>query len=428
MHNADEVVSRPEGTGIVNLTLQDCRSSKILEYYSAFANSGGGEITVTCPSRFESDKDEEISLLRKRLQDVSNISPNPVMSSHFRKSSEGFILDVPYADRLFRPVYLDGSPETGTFVWKDCDICICGAEQVRSMIRDRSDGNDGKTMEDFDASVLNTVSLGDFRSRLKKDHIWSSLDVEKLMTSSLATVNRENRLVPAVAGILLFSDHHTITSRFKGYRLRYSDGRWAIDSEDGRWSGNIQDFRSEVSACISSIYGDMSESVMELVTNALIHSDYHLGDGVSVIYGNSVLKIINYGMFRSSVEESIKGKRDRRNPIIANILSSVSTFRGLGNAIVRLNENGYRTDVSQNLIEGKVTVTVKPSKIKDIELSIYAKRVLELLIANKDMVIDEISEKIGLGRRQTERYLSELKEKGILKREGSRRSGRWKIL
>lgn len=429
MRNADEEVSRPEGMEIRNLTLQDCLSSRFLEYYSALANSEGGGIFVACPGKFESDKDEMISVLKQRLQNTSDISPNPVMSSDFTKTSEGFVLNVSPADRLSRPVYLGNFPETGTFVFKDDEIQICKAEQVLSMIRDKSDEGDGRLLKDLDVSAINTASLEDFKSLLKKDHVWTPLDNDKLMMSSRTVGNHENKFRPAVAGILLFSDYHTIVTRFKGYRLRYSDDKWAIDSEDGRWSGNIQDFRSEVSACISSVYGDVSEPIMELITNALVHSDYHLGDGVSVIHGNNILKIINYGMFRSSIEESINGKRDRRNPIMANIMCSVSPFRGLGNAIDRLDSEGYHTDISQNPVTGEVTVTVRKSKTKDIELSTYAKKILELLtVVNKDIIIDEISERIGLGRRQTERYLSELKEKGVLERVGSRRSGRWKIL
>lgn len=428
MRNADEVASRPEGTGNVNLTLQDCLSSKILEYYSALANSGGGDITVTCPDKFESDRDEVISSVKLRLGDIANISPNPMMSSDFKKFSEGFILNVPSADRLLRPVYLGNSPETGTFVRNGDYIQICKAEQVLSMIRDRSDGDDGKLLTNLDATSFNSTSLEDFKSSLKKDHVWSLLDIEKLKISSLIVGDHNGKLKPAVAGVLLFSDHHAIASYFKGYRLRYSDGRWAIDSEDGRWSGNIQDFRSEVSICISSLYGNMSEPIMELITNALTHSDYHLGDGVSVVHDGDILKITNYGLFRSSVEESIKGKRDRRNPIMVNMMCSVSSFRGLGNAINRLDKNGYRVNISENLISGEVTVTVKPDKYTDSELNSYAKKILELLSDNDRLVIDEISERIGLGRRQTERYISELKSMGILVRTGSRRSGRWKIL
>lgn len=428
MRNADEVASRPEGTGNVNLTLQDCLSSKILEYYSALANSGGGDITVTCPDKFESDRDEVISSVKLRLGDIANISPNPMMSSDFKKFSEGFILNVPSADRLLRPVYLGNSPETGTFVRNGDYIQICKAEQVLSMIRDRSDGDDGKLLTNLDATSFNSTSLEDFKSSLKKDHVWSLLDIEKLKISSLIVGDHNGKLKPAVAGVLLFSDHHAIASYFKGYRLRYSDGRWAIDSEDGRWSGNIQDFRSEVSIRISSLYGNMSEPIMELITNALTHSDYHLGDGVSVVHDGDILKITNYGLFRSSVEESIKGKRDRRNPIMVNMMCSVSSFRGLGNAINRLDKNGYRVNISENLISGEVTVTVKPDKYTDSELNSYAKKILELLSDNDRLVIDEISERIGLGRRQTERYISELKSMGILVRTGSRRSGRWKIL
>lgn len=425
---AGEMVSRPEGVGTAHLLLRDCLSPEFFEYYSAFANSGGGTIFVTSSGKFKSDVDETICFLRKKLSDSSVISANPIKNSDFVKTPEGFMLNVTPADRFLRPVNLGDSREAGTFVWKDNEIHVCETEQVFSMVRDRSVIDDGTPLNEFDVSVINTDSVNDFKSILNEDHLWKNLDTGKLMISSLITKEKNGIFKPTVAGVLLFSDYHTAGSRYKGFRLRYSDRNWTIDSEDGGWSGNIQDFRSEVKTCVSSVFKEIYEPIMELITNALIHADYNLGDGVSVVCEEDSVRIVNYGLFRLSVDSSINEKRDRRNPVMANLIGTVSTFRGLGHAISSLKESEFDTCIEQDFVSGKVTVTVKPSNVKDAEVSILAKKILDLINENKDLVIDEISERIGLGRRQTERYISELKDKGILEREGSRRSGRWKIL
>ncbi len=424
---AGELVSRPEGMGTAHLSLHDCLSSKFFEYYSAFANSGGGTIFVSS-GKFESDTDETISLLRSKLSDKSIISSNSIKDSDFVKTPEGFKLDVTPADRFLRPVYLGSSPETGTFVWKDNDVFICETEQVMSMIRDGSTTYDGTSLNDFVVSAINQNSVDDFKSALNKDHMWKNFDAGKLIASSLIAREQNGSLKPTVAGLLLFSDYHIAGSYLRGYRLRYSDKNWTVDSEDGRWTGNIHDFRSEVKTCVSSIFKNISEPIMELVTNALVHADYNFGDGVSIVCDDNSVVITNYGLFRSSVDSSIKGERNRRNPIMANIIGAISHFRGLGHAIQSLQKFEFNTYIDQDLVSGKVTVTVKSFAEKGVEISPYAKKVLELVTANKDLVIDQISEKIGLGRRQTERYISELRDKGIIEREGSRRSGKWKML
>ena len=54
--------------------------------------------------------------------------------------------------------------------------------------------------------------------------------------------------------------------------------------------------------------------------------------------------------------------------------------------------------------------------------------ILELLNSNGKITRAELSEKIGLSIRGIEWHLKNLKEKGVIKRIGSTKSGFWKVL
>lgn len=62
-----------------------------------------------------------------------------------------------------------------------------------------------------------------------------------------------------------------------------------------------------------------------------------------------------------------------------------------------------------------------------IQLNETEEKVLELVIKDQSLSAQRISEILGVGKRQTERTLKSLREKGLIFREGGTR-GFWKIL
>lgn len=52
---------------------------------------------------------------------------------------------------------------------------------------------------------------------------------------------------------------------------------------------------------------------------------------------------------------------------------------------------------------------------------------LSLIINNNVITIKELSERLNVTSRHCERIIAELKEKGLLRREGSRKSGYWVV-
>ena len=73
--------------------------------------------------------------------------------------------------------------------------------------------------------------------------------------------------------------------------------------------------------------------------------------------------------------------------------------------------------------------SVKSSKkFGDIELNHTQKMILSMIKSDNQISATEISKHIGLSVRAIEKNIKELREKGVLKRNGPARGGYWKII
>ena len=53
--------------------------------------------------------------------------------------------------------------------------------------------------------------------------------------------------------------------------------------------------------------------------------------------------------------------------------------------------------------------------------------ILDIMKSNPKITIDDMSEKAGIKKRTLERKVKELKEKGFIKRKGSKKDGEWVV-
>ena len=77
--------------------------------------------------------------------------------------------------------------------------------------------------------------------------------------------------------------------------------------------------------------------------------------------------------------------------------------------------------------QGDSIVTMKATKDVGINVGINEQRVLELIRINNRITAKEIAESLSVSLRQGERIMAALKEKGLIKRVGSNKSGHWEL-
>ena len=206
-------------------------------------------------------------------------------------------------------------------------------------------------------------------------------------------------------------------------------------------------------------------AVLEDVVNALIYRNYmEIGSEVHIDMFDDRIEIYSPGGMVSGI--SLEGKdllkipSKRRNPILADIFSRLKYMERRGSgfkkiladyegqvefdeskmpvfdadnddftlALYNLNYgSSYATQVNENVIE------ISENNIKKIMPEHSKKKlakaceILKMISENPNISIDELRIALDVTDRTIARYISELKDKGIIERKGPDNGGKWEI-
>lgn len=198
------------------------------------------------------------------------------------------------------------------------------------------------------------------------------------------------------------------------------------------------------------------EAIEEALANAVYHKGYDVREPIEVRILEDRIEIVSHpGADRSVSEEGLKNyrvfNRCYRNRRIGEFLKEMhltegrnTGFRKILNA---LEHNGsprplFETDDTRTYFA--TTIYIHPDFIsgrdvnRDVNhdvnhdvistLSDRAQAVLTAVAADNTLSIAAIMEQTGFPRAAIDRAIRELKEKGVIRRDGTKRNGCWKIL
>ena len=237
----------------------------IWETYSAFANTHGGIIllgveewadkslhTVDLP-----DPDRLIKEFWDIVNNPNKTSVNVLSSKDvFVQEVDGdhiVVINVPRAERSYKPVYVDGNPLC-TYRRNGEGDYRCTKEEYQAMVRDASvKTQDMLILNEMDMPVFNKESIRSYRQRMRlsrPSHVWEALEDEDfLLKLGAVGIGSDGKKHPTSAGLLMFGNEYDIVREFNAYFLDYqeqydADTRWTdrIISSSGDWSGNVYDF------------------------------------------------------------------------------------------------------------------------------------------------------------------------------------------
>ena len=210
-------------------------------------------------------------------------------------------------------------------------------------------------------------------------------------------------------------------------------------------------------------------AVLEGVVNALIHRNYmEIGSEVHIDMFDDRIEIYSPGGMISGI--SLEGKdllkipSKRRNPILADIFSRLKYMERRGSGFKKIladyegqvefdeskmpvfdadnddftltlyNLNygsSYAAQANENVIEN--VIEISEEKIKKL-MPEYSKKklvkaceILKMISENPNISIDELRIALDVTDRTIARYISELKDKGIIERKGPDNGGKWEI-
>lgn len=217
---------------------------------------------------------------------------------------------------------------------------------------------DGQALTEWNTTVFNKKMIQLYRNCMLEecmnqyDHLEDELFLEKIGASCRLI---DGRLVPTVAGVLMFADKSCIRNLFPNYFLDYQEEigsnntlHFRVTSDRGMQFGNILEFYLIVYKKLSSSSvinrENTLEPIMQIFANAIIHADYAGRRGIVIKVRNNEIEISNPGSILISQSQLMKGGiSDPRNPFIFKMFSEMGggDRAGMGIAEARRVWNEY---------------------------------------------------------------------------------------
>ncbi|MBP7433394.1 putative DNA binding domain-containing protein [bacterium] len=326
--------------------------------------------------------------------------------------------------------------------------------------------------------------LGEPSSIISKEE-W----IDRLSGLGFIIKSDDGRILSTVAGLLLFGINPRRYLKNAGLRVMVFPGGdkeyralldEIIDSPlVGRWkvssgvkelidAGLIEKFIFALSPFISEESDKIDnnlrrekkfiypvEAIRETVVNAFAHRDWTRFADVEVAGYSDRLEVISPGAFQNSmtIEKMIAGQRCARNPVIVEVLRDYGYVdaRGMGirTKVIPLMKKFLNKDPVFKATEDYVSVTLPNSEtgfVKEVRteynvstnasinalinapLTRLQKEILEIIRNNEFVTYEEIADVTKRDRSTVMRNVQKLKGLNLIKRSGSRKTGRWIIL
>lgn len=176
----------------------------------------------------------------------------------------------------------------------------------------------------------------------------------------------------------------------------------------------------------------------EAIINALSHRDYYdKGARITVELFRDRVEISNPGGLISGISKSEFGKRSlSRNPLIFGLFEKMDLVEQVGSGVIRMRDLMEEAGLPEPsfVLEGMFTVTLLRPVDFETWINVWKERltanrikILELIYQNNRVTKEEMSAVVGIGSTAIDNNITWLKNKELLTRVGSDKSGKWNL-
>lgn len=455
----------------------------IWETYSAFANTLGGIILLGV----EEWPDKTLHAVdlpdpERLIKEFWNVVNNPnktsvnILSSKdvFMQEVDGnhiVVINVPRAERSYRPVYVDGNP-LSTYRRNGEGDYKCTKEEYQAMVRDASvKTQDMLVLNEMDMSVFNRESVRSYRQRMRLSrpgHVWEALEDEDfLLKLGAVGIGSDGKKHPTSAGLLMFGNEYDIVREYNSYFLDYqeqydTDTRWTdrMISSSGDWSGNVYDFYFRVYNKLTqdikvpfkmeggTRVDDTSvhQALREALANCLVNADYYGRQGLVIIKKRDSIIMSNPGNFRIEIDTAKSGGvSDPRNGTMLKMFNLIDIGERAGSGIPNIfrvwREQGWTAPVISESFEPDrimLSLAFKKSDDKKVTIKSDDKKVTKKNARQKNEIImyltdhasaknADIAELLGVKSTRVKQLLKELLDEDVIVAEGSNKNRVYKL-
>ena len=299
------------------------------------------------------------------------------------------------------------------------------------------------------------------QSSIKPTHPWLKVPFEEYLylIEAAGYAEKDGKLHPTAAGLLMFGEEPTIVREFPEYFLDYREmldpvTRWTdrLVSSSGEWTGNVFDFYFRVYNSLIQVLRvpfkmeggiriddtPMHKALREALANCLVNTDYFLPQAVVIKLYPEKIVMENPGSVRCGKQQMLRGGiSDPRNKALMKMFNLINIGERAGSGVpdifsIWYNEGLKTPEVLEKYGPDRTILVLSLEKaisnynLMDI-VSVQEKEVLELLEANSQLSYVEIANALSVSRKTISVRIRSLKEKGYIKRIGSDRKGYWKL-
>ena len=196
------------------------------------------------------------------------------------------------------------------------------------------------------------------------------------------------------------------------------------------------------------VYELPTDSVRELIANAMAHRSYLESGNIQVAIFDDRLEVTSPGMLLNnvSIKKMIEGYSKPRNPAIANAFAYMKIIEKWGTGIPRIfrecTEYGlpepelidfdgdFRVNMYRKSLISEKQVTDVTEKVTDVTEKVTGieAKILELISNDPVITTSKLANMLSVTRKTISTHMKIMKKNNVIERIGSDRKGYWKIL
>ena len=196
------------------------------------------------------------------------------------------------------------------------------------------------------------------------------------------------------------------------------------------------------------VYELPTDSVRELIANAVAHRSYLESGNIQVAIFDDRLEVTSPGMLLNnvSIKKMIEGYSKPRNPAIANAFAYMKIIEKWGTGIPRIfrecTEYGlpepelidfdgdFRVNMYRKSLISEKQVTDVTEKVTDVTEKVTGieVKILELISNDPAITTSKLANMLFVTRKTISTHMKIMKKNNVIERIGSDRKGYWKIL
>jgi ATP-dependent DNA helicase RecG len=432
----DQLLQKGEGQFV---EFKESLDNSLAKEIVAFSNASGGRILLGINDKNKVTGVSITNRLKSQIMDIAN-NCDPKITVHFEDVENILIINVPEGNnkpyQCAKGFFLRLGPNSQK---------LTRDEILKFSIRENAIRFDEQICFEFDFKDFDDDK---FEYYLKLARISKILDRDDMLKNLRVLTNYGM----TNAGVLFFAKNpykYIFASKIRCVLFKGNERVDILDKKevDKGIIGNIEfantylkehvPVRFEIKGMRRKEYPKFPEDAYrEAIVNAVIHRDYYESGEVAVEKFSDMIIVNNPGgLVPSFPREEFGTLSWPRNRLLADLLSKTFYMEKVGTGIKRIKqycrENNNEVEIKPIETHFFVKMYALEQPEEDVrdgaKLTRTEEKLLGYISKNKNITSKDLAEKIGITKRGVEKNIAKLKEKGLLIRIGSDKTGYWKV-